>query len=183
MFMSSVGGLVDHGALLLSIDLELGILQVLGLVLDHAEGPHVHVLGALSALLRHGPEVDLLPALVHLTLDVGMGETALLPRVHLWPAGLPEAGLVGVETLVALLPAGVSGPVPNLGPAPPALVGLLHVNHIVSGGELSAVGAASHPDSEIVHDSLPHVQMLGRSSSEEEGCQAELHLESVAGDP
>ena len=35
----------------------------------------------------------------------------------------------------------------------------------------------------LIHDSLPHVQVLGRSSSEEEGRQAQLHLESVDGEP
>ena len=35
----------------------------------------------------------------------------------------------------------------------------------------------------LIHESLPHAYLLGRSSSEEEGGQSELHLDPVLGGP
>ena len=144
-------GLVDHGALLLAVHLELGVLHVLGHVLHCAQGRHVHVLapGALEALLGHGLEVGVLPASVHLSGQLSVSKSGLPPRVHLLPTGLPEGGLVSVEALVPLGVALLGGPVPDLGPAPPALVGLLSVDDIVRGRKFSTVLRALHPGLQI----------------------------------
>ena len=123
--------------------------------------------------------MHLLPAGVHLVPDGHAGVARLLPGRHPRAALVPEGGLVAVQTSVT---PGVTlgrGLVPDPGPAPHALLGLLCDDHAVLGGELGAMGRGVGPDPEVVGDPLLY-GLLHRDSDNKGQRRNEPHVDVVS---